>query len=903
MCFVVGQAPSCILLLLCCFIASIFALNNSEPCLSNCQCLPNILECKDVDFSKINIPQDVRVLKLMRILILELTNKSLGSTTKLKEVVLNENGITHIDFNFFENHHQVEILNVAGNQIKALDSELFRPLTFLKTVVFKSNHIKKLHENLFYKVEALEMIDFSDNRIVTPITRCMLRDLKELRYLDLSRNEIPSIDSDALEKNELLQYVNISHNKLEDVKTLFEDLTMLTELDLSSNQIKILDKDVFEDCSSLRRLLLNNNRIEYLPLLVFQYLENLTELKLSNNPLKHLPTDIFHQNKRIQYLNIDNINIVHLQYELFHDLKEMKSIDISNNTILQSIDDGIFINKPELHTVNLASTNISRIPVSILSLDNLKNLKLENLRIKCDCRSTWLIKFWEKFSKVNLQYTNFQCKEALQINVVEFLSTLRCDEPQIIYNSPLTYYMLLSGAMLDCLAVGHPEPTITWFTPNGITFHDPLFNETNHPKVHDNQRIAIETDTMNVMANGSLHIKKVLREDVGNYTCFVLNKNGNISAVTTIRLDPDTFNKRQFMSFAVGIFCAVIFLTGTVVVHAIIFVCKKICGKSKEESQKTDIHQMIEAAEQYRSQQLEKLRENYMAQIKKIEEDCAQQTKWIWESYHGQVKDSKDTKDYGAGHIPSIKEQYNDQVRKVRDYTTSQLSKVRENYVFQRDKIRKFSAHQVLRFRENCKYQQQALNKVLENFNIDNCKNGCGQSTSEINFSSDRDVGEIVASSKCHTLEGSHPIDELLSSCNEGDAKLGETKCPILKCRESGSCFSIYYTPTNTTNSPLTPRVLNRRDDTQPCHSDDDKLLPLLAQADDNLPIQLELKSRHNSIVSIHYLGTSSVDENKLAPEQNQRLLETDSMKGQSNTVPTLASKSVDINPSECSSA
>lgn len=72
-----------------------------------------------------------------------------------------------------------------------------------------------------------------------------------------------------------------------------------------------------------------------------------------------------------------------------------------------------------------------------------------------------------------------------------------------------------------------------------------------------------------------------------------------------------------------------------------------------------------------------------------------------------------------------MRDQYSDQVKKVREYSTGQLNWVRENYVFQRNKIRKFSAHQVLRLREGYKYQQQTLNKVLENlpsFYFENCR-------------------------------------------------------------------------------------------------------------------------------------------------------------------------------------
>lgn len=153
---------------------------------------------------------------------------------------------------------------------------------------------------------------------------------------------------------------------------------------------------------------------------------------------------------------------------------------------------------------------------------------------------------------------------------------------------------------------------------------------------------------------------------------------------------------------------------------------------------------MLDNIEQYKSQQLERLRENYTQQVHRIKDNCVQQVEWIRDSYEGQMRHIRDIRDYGTTHLTALRDQYYDQVKRVRDYSTSQLNWVRENYVFQRNKIRKFSAHQVLRLRESYKYQQQTLNKVLENlpnFYFDNCRSGsCGKSDSVV-FENCKDDG------------------------------------------------------------------------------------------------------------------------------------------------------------------
>lgn len=201
---------------------------------------------------------------------------------------------------------------------------------------------------------------------------------------------------------------------------------------------------------------------------------------------------------------------------------------------------------------------------------------------------------------------------------------------------------------------------------------------------------------------------------------------------------------------------------------------------------------MLDSIEHYKSQQLEKLKENYTQQVvftfffilhlkfkiifciniiyidsinlhslqaHRIRDNCTQQIEWIQSSYSSQAKHLKDFRDIGTHHLTSLRDQYYDQVifyrymhfklfvkffspnpktfsfqaKRARDYSTGQLNWVRENYVFQRNKIRKFSAHQVIRLREGYKYQQQTLNKVLENlpsFYFENCR---GHTEEEIN--------------------------------------------------------------------------------------------------------------------------------------------------------------------------
>ncbi|XP_023943045.2 adhesion G protein-coupled receptor A3 [Bicyclus anynana] len=86
--------------------------------------------------------------------------------------------------------------------------------------------------------------------------------LPNLQKLDLSRNQISLIESDA-----------------------FYNMTSLQRLDLSYNQINNIYKDMFKSLINLERLILSQNHITVLTVGTFDFLVGLKQLDITDNPL------------------------------------------------------------------------------------------------------------------------------------------------------------------------------------------------------------------------------------------------------------------------------------------------------------------------------------------------------------------------------------------------------------------------------------------------------------------------------------------------------------------------------------------------------------------------------------------------------------------------------------------
>ncbi len=101
----------------------------------------------------------------------------------------------------------------------------------------------------------------------------------------------------------------------------------------------------------------------------------------------------------------------------------------------------------------------------------------------------------------------------------------------------------------------------------------------------------------------------------------------------------------------------------------------------------------------------------------------------VRENYNGQVQSLKDFKQYGTTQIQAVREQYYEQMNRIRDYSSGQLDRVHENYIFQRQRLRKFSAQNYLKVQATGKYTRKTLNRVMGHLpplylDLSNCRQG-----------------------------------------------------------------------------------------------------------------------------------------------------------------------------------
>ncbi|XP_053383916.1 toll-like receptor 3 [Mercenaria mercenaria] len=119
------------------------------------------------------------------------------------------------------------------------------------------------------------------------------RNVRGLIRLDLSYNELETINQNAFQMLTNLKYLQLGNNKLTVLHPeMFNWLHNLLILDLSHNKIKILNQGQFKHLTKLEILSLENNSITELPdNFLINQVHSIKTLRLSLNPLEKIPVD------------------------------------------------------------------------------------------------------------------------------------------------------------------------------------------------------------------------------------------------------------------------------------------------------------------------------------------------------------------------------------------------------------------------------------------------------------------------------------------------------------------------------------------------------------------------------------------------------------------------------------
>ncbi|XP_063706940.1 chaoptin isoform X2 [Culicoides brevitarsis] len=297
----------------------------------------------------------------------------------------------------------LQVLDLSGNNITSLPEKIFSAFDSLKILSLRDNKFLKIvPTELFMALQpTLHKLDLTGDNMPSLILQD-LRRLRNLRSLAISRLAGQSIGpEDFLEYGYELEDLKIYKAGLKSIRNnAFREIRTIKRLDLSENNINSIENDAFKEVGhSLLSLRISRGlSMDTVPVAAFKALKSLEELDLTNNRLSKVPDTSFHNLKNLRVVEMHdnmidqlskgtfqgdlhhNLEIVsfafnsirHVSQHTFVDLKSLKKVRLEDNKI-ERIERKAFMNLDKLRTINLRGNKINSI--SDEAFQNLQSLE------------------------------------------------------------------------------------------------------------------------------------------------------------------------------------------------------------------------------------------------------------------------------------------------------------------------------------------------------------------------------------------------------------------------------------------------------------------------------------------------------------------------------------------------
>ncbi|XP_055319933.1 uncharacterized protein LOC129577246 isoform X2 [Sitodiplosis mosellana] len=245
-----------------------------------------------------------------------------------------------------------------------------------------------------------------------------------VEFLDLSYNDITTIDNDC-----------------------FKDLRHLESLVLTRNSISSIELDAFASLTKLKRVNLTCNRLESFDNRIFEQNTQLISIDLSGNKFMHLPNVPIIRSASLEILDLHKSQLTHLHVNYFGELPNIKYIDLSENLLI---------------LLNLAA---------FATNNHLRTVNMKANRMKCDEQTNMSI-IWMNRNHVQVSIDN--CPES----ETKDRSPLKFERMQML--SPNNRTAVSSHAVAAAAAATNTTPidlNRVWNTHNHNDHNIPILNE------------------------------------------------------------------------------------------------------------------------------------------------------------------------------------------------------------------------------------------------------------------------------------------------------------------------------------------------------------------------------------------------------------------------------------------
>lgn len=345
-----------------------------------------------------------------------LTNNTCTSS-HLYGLILTNDHIQNLNENVFGvsstwNIYEIRELKLDQNKLTYVEAFTFMYLRKLKILDLSYNQLVSIG-NASYNFPWLEQLFLNHNNISE--LNDVFEKLTNLQILDISFNQITVIEGNIFRNTKKLEKLSMKHNRIRQLEEgVFHELSSLKEIDLAENYLQSFLPNTFEDLQSLLKLDLTKNEITVIGQNTFFGLTKLQNLFLAENQIQKITLGAFQYSSSLQDLRLDENFISELEIGLFSNLGELNYLNLSNNR-LKELDDGVLFPLHHLTVLDLDNNDLSYIDYSALlsHLPKLKHVRINQNNWTCSS----LIEMFKAFRARGVDYAMNSMKQFTRQNI------------------------------------------------------------------------------------------------------------------------------------------------------------------------------------------------------------------------------------------------------------------------------------------------------------------------------------------------------------------------------------------------------------------------------------------------------------------------------------------------------
>ncbi|KAG8229426.1 hypothetical protein J437_LFUL000947 [Ladona fulva] len=356
-----------------------------------------------------NFPRSFRMLQKLEYL--EISETSLewigddlcSQSFALKGVMIKTNPLLDIHPECLQSYNNSEDIELSGNFISNLPNRtvvLSKLITFkfndngcdvksvenflmsdsLLYIEMKNSSIFSIHKDFLRNVPNLRRIDLSDNKL-THLEEGFFEFSVNLRYVSLRGNRLTSIPVSLLDTKPLLSEIIVSHNKISEINfKVGQNLSSLTHLDISYNDITLIPSNPFSRMPNIKFLDVSNNKISEIDKVVLEVISDLESLHIDQNRMKG---DFFLLPRKFEHLTNLSAESNNFSELSWLNIPLLYELNLANN-LIQKLNLSVFNSCPNLGILKLSRNLIGELPGQIFShhLRHLTSLDLSFNRLK-----------------------------------------------------------------------------------------------------------------------------------------------------------------------------------------------------------------------------------------------------------------------------------------------------------------------------------------------------------------------------------------------------------------------------------------------------------------------------------------------------------------------------------------